>query len=369
MFQAIQLLLETLVDLGKNKGLDMKSRNVTIIIPVYNTKKYLRKCVESVITQTYKNLQIILVDDGSTDGSSFLCDELKELDSRIEVIHKDNEGLGLTRNKGLEYAKGEYVTFLDSDDWFDKKHIQNFFNDKDADTCDVILGSYTKATNQGEILNITKLPYSGTIRGKEITDKVMLSMIAAENNSKKDLGIPMSVCFNLYKLNIIKENKLIFPSERVTISEDLFFNLKYLSYSKKVCFTEEIGYYYRYNPDSITRGFDERQIERTYVFYQELIKYTKDLKMPAVVSDRIERCVVAKIRGILLTITRTSLNINQKIAKIKEILDEEWIDLLLKNYKMPNYRTSLRFTTYCMKRKRVYLLYIILNMKNILTRK
>ena len=98
---------------------------VSIIVPVYNTGQYLEKCLDSVLNQTYTNLQIILVDDGSKDGTSAMCDRIKSKDSRIEVIHKTNEGLGYTRNKGLEYAVGDYVTFLDSDDWFDIDHIAN----------------------------------------------------------------------------------------------------------------------------------------------------------------------------------------------------------------------------------------------------
>ncbi len=347
----------------------MKSRNVTVIIPVYNTKKYLRKCVESVVSQSYKNLQIILVDDGSTDGSSILCDELKNLDKRIQVIHKENEGLGLTRNKGLEYAKGEYVTFLDSDDWFDEKHIQNLLDETYSDGCDLIFGSYTKATNSGELLDITRLPYYGKIYGEEVVNKAMLSIIAAENGSRKDLGIPMSVCFNLYKVSVIKENALVFPSERVVSSEDLFFNLKYLSHCRCVYFTKEAGYYYRYNPNSITKGYDEKQIERTRVFYQELINFTKELDMPNTVDVRIDRCVVAKIRGLLLMIARSSLSTKEKIGKMRGVLNEIWIDKLLQNYKIPNYRSSLKITTYCMKRKIIYFLYIMLKIKDVITRK
>ena len=90
---------------------------LTVIIPVYNVEKYINKCLESIINQTYKNLEIILVDDGSTDNSSYLCDEWQKKDSRITVIHKKNGGLSDARNAGLQIAKGELITFVDSDDY------------------------------------------------------------------------------------------------------------------------------------------------------------------------------------------------------------------------------------------------------------
>lgn len=97
---------------------------VSIVVPIYNVEDYLTKCVDSVINQTYKNLQIILVDDGSKDSSSSICDEYLKKDSRIEVIHKENGGLSDARNVGMKYVKGDYTFFLDSDDWIDEKIIE-----------------------------------------------------------------------------------------------------------------------------------------------------------------------------------------------------------------------------------------------------
>ena len=97
---------------------------ISVIVPVYNVKKYINRCVDSIIHQSYKNLEIILVDDGSTDGSGFLCDNYKQVDSRIKVIHKENGGLSDARNAGLEIAVGKYVTFVDSDDWIRKDYAK-----------------------------------------------------------------------------------------------------------------------------------------------------------------------------------------------------------------------------------------------------
>ena len=106
----------------------MNNSLITIIIPVYNIEKYLRKCIESVIEQTYKNIEIILVDDGSMDNSGEICDQYKEKDSRILVIHKRNGGLSDARNSAIDIAKGKYLFFLDGDDYIEKDSIEYLYN-------------------------------------------------------------------------------------------------------------------------------------------------------------------------------------------------------------------------------------------------
>ena len=115
---------------------------VSIIIPVYNMEKYLDRCVKSVLEQTYRELQIILVDDGSTDTSSSMCEEYASKDGRIHVIHKPNEGLGFARNSGLKLAKGIYIFFLDSDDWLPKDAIELLVHSSNNATFDVIRGMH-----------------------------------------------------------------------------------------------------------------------------------------------------------------------------------------------------------------------------------
>ena len=101
----------------------MDEKLVSIIIPIYNSEKYLKKCIDSILEQKYNNLEIILINDGSTDNSGKICDRLAIEDKRIKVIHKLNEGVSIARNKGLEMAKGEYIFFIDSDDYIDENII------------------------------------------------------------------------------------------------------------------------------------------------------------------------------------------------------------------------------------------------------
>ena len=195
---------------------------VSIIVPVYNVEKYLERCVESIRGQTYDNLEIILVDDGSPDNCGALCDMFKSQDERIKVIHKKNEGLGLTRNAGLNIATGDYVTFIDSDDWIDADHIMNLLNasvDKEADIC---FGGCTRVFSNGEKATDKNNYKDFAYKGCEIEKHVLLPMIGAKVGDNEDVGFQSSVCMNLYKMAIIKKNNLRFGSEKVMIAEDVF---------------------------------------------------------------------------------------------------------------------------------------------------
>lgn len=123
---------------------------VTLIIPVYNVEKYLRQAIESAMAQTYKNIEIILVDDGSTDGSKVICDEYAKKDDRIKVLHKENGGLSDSRNHGIDNSDGKYIMFLDSDDFLEPDAIENMYNEIVSKDADYVIGNYINATEEGE---------------------------------------------------------------------------------------------------------------------------------------------------------------------------------------------------------------------------
>lgn len=145
---------------------------ISVVVPVYNVEKYLERCVVSIVNQTYTNLEIVLVDDGSTDQSGFICDELKNQDDRIKVVHKLNEGLGLTRNRGVREARGDYICFIDSDDYIDKQYIETIYFDLKKHAADVCYCGHTKDID-GKY-EIRKNPLAGEVfLGQEIKDKIM----------------------------------------------------------------------------------------------------------------------------------------------------------------------------------------------------
>lgn len=120
----------------------MKNELISVIVPIYNTSKYLSKCIDSIINQTYKNLEIILVNDGSTDNSLDICNKYKLIDSRIIIINKDNGGLSSAKNIGLDNHKGRYIAFIDSDDYVDNNFIGELYNNLISTNSDISLCNY-----------------------------------------------------------------------------------------------------------------------------------------------------------------------------------------------------------------------------------
>lgn len=213
------------------------SPTVSIIIPIYNAEKYVRNCVDSILRQTFTDFEIILVDDGSTDSSGRIVDELAVTDNRIKVIHQENGGPGKARNTGIENAKGTFVNFVDADDLLEED----------------LLSSYQRVNSTYDIC------FQGYIGFSEKESHVVsLSPKNSNNNSYEDVVLEMLtngmlgyVCCKQFRLNIIKENHLRFR-ETVKYREDFLFTIEYLTYCQSACITGDSGYRYRLdNPNSL----------------------------------------------------------------------------------------------------------------------
>ena len=214
---------------------------ISIIIPVYNTGKYLNRCIDSIICQTYKDLDIIIVDDGSLSETSDICDSIAEADSRIRVFHKQNEGVSVARNYGLSYAKGDYVGFVDSDDWiapnmYERLLVQLTQNKVDIVYCDAL----TIWDNGNELLDtFENILQSQNLKRSDITPPMLFEMAG-------------SVCRGLYRRDVLEN--LHFPVG-LKFSEDRFFNLQALSKCDSIYYLKE-AFYYRYmRADSCANSF------------------------------------------------------------------------------------------------------------------
>ena len=197
---------------------------ISVIVPVYNVESYVRKTIDSVLNQTFQNFELILVDDGSTDNSGIICDEYTLKDKRIKVIHQKNAGQSAARNNGFEIARGEYICFLDSDDWFSENALEVFIN--------------TIKNYDVEIVMIKLLEtYSENIEYKAKDNIKLLTSNDCINSLLNDQYYLNSPCNKIYKRELIQ--KLKFPEgmiyEDFYIIIDRFIQIKQLAYTEKAC--------------------------------------------------------------------------------------------------------------------------------------
>lgn len=213
---------------------------ISVIIPIFNVEKYLRKCIDSVLIQSYKNLQIILVDDGSTDGSSKICDEYAELDNRILVIHKKNGGLSSARNAGLKVATGNYITFLDSDDYVSSTAYDELYT---------ILG---KRKDRIACTSFRRVDETGKIYDKNDPHSIqdVISNIQYLRELLLHIG-DTSVCTKLFPREVLKNN--FFSEDK--LNEDFLFMVNLIPNFKEILFTGSIGYFYLTRKNSISSRY------------------------------------------------------------------------------------------------------------------
>lgn len=229
---------------------------VSVVIPVYNTKKeYLDECIQSVINQNYKNIEIIIVDDGSNKETAQLCDTYKFVDSRIKIIHKKNEGVSVARNVGINNATGTWITFLDSDDWIEK----NFFDDIVEYTGNDVV-AYKRVIHKEMNLTVSDSWYTDKFwsKSEEETSKLIRQVLINDDYSSS-LGM---VIAKIYNLNFLKINNIFFTKD-IPFREDTIFNILLFKHLPKILFEIKSTYNYRINPLSVTHKKDNKCIENS----------------------------------------------------------------------------------------------------------
>ena len=240
---------------------------ITIIVPVYNVEKYIKECIDSLINQTYKNIEIILVNDGSKDESGKICDDYAVLDSRIKVVHKKNEGLGYARNTGLKVAQGKFVTFIDSDDKADIDLVENLLKGIYEFNCDTCIGGFKRISEEGTV-NFEEQYTNEVFDGDDVYNKLFARMLGSAPD--KHDAIRMSVWNVMYSMNIIRKYNIEFPSERKFISEDIIWDSEYYKYAKRVKVINSTAYNYRITPGSLTQKYKPDMLEKICVLYNEM---------------------------------------------------------------------------------------------------
>lgn len=257
---------------------------VSVIVPVYNTEAYLKECVDSIVNQTYQNLEIILVDDGATDGCPRICDEYAVEDQRVQVIHKENAGASKAREAAILVAKGSYIMFVDSDDWLELQTIESCIEvaEKNEDEC--VLFGYVKEYAEKKIYNPL---FEKDIRyiGSEAEDKIHRRLIGFR---KEELRHPEKIdnlstlWGKLYKAEIAKKGRVISERE-VGTSEDTLFNIYALEGCSSVSYINRCFYHYRKsNCQAMTMQYKSelyKKWKKLYGYFEEYIYQSENQEL------------------------------------------------------------------------------------------
>lgn len=303
---------------------------LTIIIPCYKVEKYLNRCMDTIVNQVLKDIEIILIDDGSPDNVPKLCEYWAQKDSRIKVIHKKNEGLGYARNSGLEIAKGKYVAFVDSDDFVDDKMFYTLIEEAEKNQMDAVFCGYKMEQPNGQWSPVLDFPQKKKMSKTEFENYV-LSMMASSPYIKQERLYTMSVWHAIYKRSIIERNNIKFYSERDIVSEDIPFQVDFMQNANIALYLPIPFYNYCLNDASLSSSFKEEKYDKFISLRTLLLNKFKNSQKA---SLHINRLIIGFTRSYIQSLLKSKHK--NKTQIIKHIVNDHVWTIIKKTYK-PSY--------------------------------
>ena len=256
---------------------------ISIIVPVYNTEKYLENCIKTLVAQTVEEMEIILVDDGSKDNSLEICRKYEAIDKRVRVIHQENAGANAARKRGLTEARGIYVGFVDSDDWVESEMFEKLLLHSQNCEADIVAGGLIIHWPTGDQISCDTIK-PGVYEGEKL-DEVYMRMLC--NEWYYEFGILPNLCGKLMRKEIL--SKIFYDiDEKITYGEDAAVVYPFCLLSEKIVSVQEAYYHYNINDASATFNTDHRQFDSLYRLYQHLNRWFKDEKLSHLLDKQLK---------------------------------------------------------------------------------
>lgn len=331
----------------------MREPLISIIIPVYNAEEFLEGCLDSIVNQTYKNVEILCVNDGSTDGTLEILQEYAQNDDRVKIFNKSNEGASKARNYALEHANGEYIMFVDSDDWIDEETCEIAVDAIINKDVDLVMWSYIR---EGKVSSLEKRIYDCDVLfdANEVKTKLyrrMFGLIDEELRNPENADALCTIWGKLYKNEIIrKQNIEFYDIRKIGTFEDGIFNIDYLKHSNNAVFLNRPLYHYRKNQNSVTRSYNpnlQAKHEHIHRYLQDYIeKNNLNDKYETALSNRIAFELIGYGGNIL-----NKSNENNKYKQIKQIISNPVYANAYRKLKMEYLPIHWRVFFWCAKYK------------------
>ena len=341
---------------------------ISIIVPVYNTELYLRECLDSLINQTFKDIEIICINDGSTDKSEQIIKEYMEFDNRVILINQENQGLSAVRNKGMEIMRGDYFSFVDSDDWIELNTYEIMYKKMITEDIDVGMFPYIRE-------------YKNKSLKKEIfnKDEILFNQEQCKNLHRRYSGIINDelmriensdalspVCMKLYKSSIQKENNILFIDTKIIGTyEDGIFNLAYFKYVKKALYVNFFGYHYRkVENTTLTSTYRKDLSDQRDNLYKIILDYIIKNKLSYEFYEGLDNRIVIDVIQLGFNILRKDCVSKEKISDLKELISNERYIYPIKKFKIQYLPIHWKIFFVCCKLRLyrcVYILLVIMN--------
>lgn len=338
---------------------------ISVIVPVFKVEQYLDRCIQSLISQTLRDIEIILVDDGSPDCCPEMCDSYAQMDKRIIVIHKKNEGLGMARNSGLEVAKGEYVAFVDSDDFVSSYMYESLYKETESIKYDIVYCGYYDSWKEGGRLN-PKCLLDDEVFASDV-GMALADLTAAKWSDPRPIYRTMSVWCCIIRRDIIKQNAVSFKSERELLSEDYIFDYDLYPHVKSIRYIPKALYYYCINGQSLSRIFQANKITRldNMIHYMLRNKLVKDVDF---LQERIIKLFIYYSVLMYWHVFGSSFSLSEKRRLCNLIYNKTMWTTIATQYSIYKLPKNLRTTVILIIHKCFFLSYLLF-LKNKLSKK
>jgi len=340
---------------------------VSIIVPIYNVENYLSRCLDSLLAQTLQNIEIIAINDGSNDSSIKILREFELRDSRIKVIDKPNGGVSSARNEGIRIATGEYIGFVDPDDWANPIMYEEMYKNAINENVDIVMCSYIREFEGHSKIKDFNLPNKVCYLNEEVKTNFMRRLIGPINDeiaNPEFLDAWGTVWSKIYRKELIVENKIKFMDlNKIGTNEDTLFNIEASYYSKSFLFINSPFYHYwRANSTSVTSGFKPKLINQWMYLFTYIENFIKDKNMDKDYYLALNNRICLNTLGLgLNTINKDNRSsVFQKVKRIRSFLKEKRIKNSFRKFNLSQLPMVWRVFYFCAKIRFATVFYLML---------
>lgn len=337
---------------------------ISIIIPIYNAEQYLKDCLDSIINQSLKNYEVIMIDDGSKDNSKLIAKEYVELYNRVRYIYQENKGVSEARNRGIAEARGKYITFVDADDWIEPDMYEIMCNQLESNNSEMVMCNFIKEYEDKSKNEVEELPFEG-IKGFDDNDSIISNLIKNMIGTKSlnSKSIMASVWRMVFKRDFIEVNNIRFD-KNIIIGEDMIFCIGYLKKCKSIIVLDKVLYHYRILQSSAMSRYRENHWEVATIFNDNLEKSLGDVD----IHDKSEIIAFDLIRSSINSVSMVCKSENEvskseKINQIKNICLDSKLRRAIKNIKVSELNTKDKLRIWLLKYNMKRVLFILYRLK------